>query len=122
MDGAEARPGRAVPVTAPSAIGFDLAARRLAELGNPTRLKLFHTLVRLGCAGASVGALQAQSGLPASTLAFHLRGLVAAGLVEQRRQGRTTLCIARIAAVEEVAAFLRRECCADLSTPRETAA
>lgn len=103
---------------------FDLAARRLAELGNPTRLKLFHALVRLGCRGASVGALQQVSALPASTLAFHLRGLVAAGLVEQRRQGRLTISIARIEAVEEVARFLRRECCTALAEPdrKDTAA
>ncbi len=91
---------------------FDLAARRLAELGNPTRLKLFHALVRLGCGGVSVGALQLEVGLPASTLAFHLRGLVAAGLVQQQRVGRQTLNFPRLDAVEEVAQFLRRECCA----------
>jgi DNA-binding transcriptional ArsR family regulator len=94
---------------------FELAARRLAELGNPTRLKLFHTLVRMGCEGASIGALRQASGLAASTLAFHLRGLVNAGLVEQRRAGRSIFCFARIEAVEDVARFLRRECCADLS-------
>lgn len=101
---------------------FDLAARRLAELGNPTRLKLFHALVRLGCDGVSVGTLQAESGLPASTLAFHLRGLVSAGLVAQRREGRSTLNVPRLDAVEAVAQFLRRECCAARTNAKESAA
>lgn len=101
---------------------FDLAARRLAELGNPTRLHLFHALVRRGCGGVSVRTLQAESGLPASTLAFHVRGLVSAGLVGQRREGRITLNFARLDAIEAVAQFLRRECCAAGITPKESAA
>lgn len=96
---------------------LDTAARRLAELGNPTRLALFRTLVRAGPDGLAVGALQDALGLPASTLAFHLRGLVTAGLVTQERAGRSVLCRPAFDVLDGVLAFLKEECCRDAARP-----
>jgi DNA-binding transcriptional ArsR family regulator len=90
---------------------IDTAAKRLAELGNRTRLEIFRLLVRAGQQGLTIGEIQARLAVPASTLAFHLRGLVGAGLVEQQRDGRKVWCRARYDVLNGVLAFLKEECC-----------
>jgi len=97
---------------------LDTAARVLAELGNRTRLEVLRLLVRAGPDGLSVGEIQAHLDLAASTLAFHLRGLVQVGLVAQERQGRLVLCRPCLAVLDEVMAFLRAECCLGVPAPR----
>lgn len=96
----------------------DTAARVLGELGNRTRLEVLRLLVRSGPDGLSVGEIQAHLDLAASTLAFHLRGLVQAGLVTQERHGRLVLCRPCLAVLDEVMAFLRAECCLGVPSPR----
>jgi DNA-binding transcriptional ArsR family regulator len=102
---------------------IEVAARRLAELGNPTRLQIVRLLVQAGREGLAIWELQARVGVPASTLAFHLRGLVTAGLVKQERQGRTVLCTIDLRATNATLAFVKENCCAGFSdaepaTPR----
>jgi DNA-binding transcriptional ArsR family regulator len=91
---------------------IETAARRLAELGNTTRLQIVRLLVRAGTEGLAIGELQSHLGVPASTLAFHLRGLVSAGLVAQRRQGRVVQCTPQYAAIDATLAFVKEHCCA----------
>jgi len=95
---------------------IEIAARRLAELGNPTRLQIVRMLVQAGGDGLAIGELQAGLGVPASTLAFHLRGLVTAGLVEQEKQGRTVRCTIDSHAINATLAFVKENCCAGFST------
>lgn len=92
---------------------LELAAKRLAELGHATRLSIFRHLVRCGRQGCPVGDVQRILQIPGSTLSHHLARLVSAGLVEQRRDGRTLYCIPRFEALDETMAFLTEECCAD---------
>jgi len=87
------------------------AARRLAALGNPTRLRVFRLLVRAGPDGVNVGELQRHLRVPASTLAHHLSTLAGAGLIEQRRHGREVLCHASYAAMNALVAYLTDQCC-----------
>jgi ArsR family transcriptional regulator, arsenate/arsenite/antimonite-responsive transcriptional repressor len=91
---------------------LDTAARRLAELGNATRLEIVRLLVRAGPEGLAIGEIQSRLGTPASTLAFHLRGLVTAGLVVQARQGRTVRCTPCFDLINETLAFVKENCCA----------
>lgn len=91
---------------------IDTAARGLAELGNTTRLQIVRLLVQAGGEGLAIGALQSHLGVPASTLAFHLRGLVSAGLVAQRREGRMVRCTPEYAAIDATLAFVKEHCCA----------
>jgi ArsR family transcriptional regulator, arsenate/arsenite/antimonite-responsive transcriptional repressor len=95
---------------------IDIAARRLAELGSPTRLQIVRLLVQAGRNGLAIGELQARLGVPASTLAFHLRGLVTAGLVEQEKQGRSVRCTIDSRAINATLAFVKENCCAGFST------
>ncbi|MEM9699010.1 MAG: metalloregulator ArsR/SmtB family transcription factor [Pseudomonadota bacterium] len=90
------------------------AATRFAALGSEQRLSVLRTLVRAGPEGLSIGTLGERTGVTGSTLTHHLKLLAAAGLVQQERQGRSTICAA--VAFEEVQAlahFLMTECCAD---------
>lgn len=91
---------------------IEIAAKRLAELGHTTRLKVFRHLVRCGDEGCSVGELQQMLDIPGSTLTHHVGKLVAAGLVEQRREGRVLHCVPKFEALNETIAFLTEECCA----------
>ncbi|TQF84858.1 helix-turn-helix transcriptional regulator [Elioraea sp. Yellowstone] len=90
---------------------LDEAAARLAQLGNRSRLEIMRLLIKAGPDGLSVGEIQAHLAMPASTLAFHLRGLVSAGLVRQTKDGRTVLCRPCFEVLTEVTDFLRQECC-----------
>ncbi len=94
------------------AMDRDLAARCLGELGNLTRLDVYRLLVRAGPAGLNIGEIQERLDIPASTLAFHLRGLVNAGLVAQQKAGRETVCRANHRQLNAVIAFLLEKCCA----------
>ena len=88
-----------------------LAARCLAELGNLTRLDIYRLLVRAGPPGLNITDIQTRLDVPASTLAFHLRGLVGAGLVAQEKAGRTVICRAQYHRANAVIEFLREHCC-----------
>jgi ArsR family transcriptional regulator, arsenate/arsenite/antimonite-responsive transcriptional repressor len=88
-----------------------LAARCLAELGNLTRLDIYRLLVRAGPPGLNITEIQTRLDVPASTLAFHLRGLVNAGLVLQEKIGRAVICRVQYSRMNAVIAFLREHCC-----------
>lgn len=100
-----------------------LAARCLAELGNLTRLDVYRLLVRAGPDGLNITEIQARLDVPVSTLTFHLRGLVAAGLVARERVGRAVICRAQHKQLNAVIDFLRDQCCQGLeaTTPKRRA-
>ena len=100
-------------IRAHSAMDIERAAQGFSACGSEARLAVLRILVRAGDDGLSVGRLQRRSGLPASTLAHHLRFLTAGGLVEQKRRGRTVINRASYRHIEELAEFLLVECCAD---------
>ena len=95
-----------------NALSLSSAAQALAALGHEARLSVFRLLVRSGHGGLNVGEICAHLDMPASTLAHHLRALVAAGLVTQERQGRIILNRADYQAMESLLEFLGDECCA----------
>lgn len=90
---------------------LETTAKRLAELGNPTRLSIFRYLVKVGPGGAPVGQIQKEIGIPGSTLSHHINRLVAVGLILQIRESRILHCIPQFEALEEVIKFLLSECC-----------
>jgi len=92
---------------------LDDAAARLEALGNPTRLKIYRTLVRAGAEGMSVGRLQAKLDAAASTLSHHIKSLMIVGLVTQVREATTLVCHANYELMHELLGYLAEECCAD---------
>lgn len=87
------------------------AAKALKELGHPTRLAIFKRLVKAGYKGLAVGIIQQDLGIPGSTLSHHIASLASAGLLHQRRDGRTLFCVAEFEQLNAVIVFLQDECC-----------
>jgi len=92
---------------------LDDAAARLEALGNPTRLRIYRTLVRAGGPGLPVGKLQAKLDIAPSTLSHHLKALIAVGLISQQRHATTLVCHANYEIMQSLVDFLIAECCAD---------
>jgi ArsR family transcriptional regulator, arsenate/arsenite/antimonite-responsive transcriptional repressor len=97
-------------------IAIEEAAQGFAAAGSEPRLAVLLVLVRAGQGGLTVGEIQERLGIPASTLAHHLKFLAAAGLVEQEKQGRTIVNRAAYARLQTLANFLLTECCSEPST------
>lgn len=95
------------------------AAKKMAELGNTTRLSIFRLLVKSGPAGLRVGEVQKVLDIPGSTLSHHISRMVNVGLVEQKRESNVLYCTPRIEAVRELTDYLLSECCSgDMSINR----
>jgi len=97
-------------------------ARALAALGHEARLDVYRLLVRAGDDGLIVGDIATHTGLPLSTLAHHLRTLVAAKLVVQERRGREVINRADYASMNAALAFLTDECCQGVALARKDVA
>jgi DNA-binding transcriptional ArsR family regulator len=92
---------------------LDDAASRLEALGNPTRLRIYRSLVRAGREGMPVGRLQARLDIAASTLSHHLKALIGVGLVSQAREGTTLICHANYDMMRGLIDYMVEECCAE---------
>ncbi|MBW1698807.1 MAG: helix-turn-helix transcriptional regulator [Deltaproteobacteria bacterium] len=90
----------------------EVAAKRLSELGNATRLAIFRYLVKVGPEGVPVGQIQKALEIPASTLSHHISRLVSVGLIKQQRASRTLYCTTQYDSLRELIDFLQSECCA----------
>jgi len=89
------------------------AASRLEALGNPTRLRIYRTLVKAGDLGLPVGKLQSRLSVPASTLSHHLKTLLIVGLITQERDATTLICRANYPVMRGLMEFLVAECCTE---------
>ena len=92
---------------------WEEAAQGFAAMGSEARLQVLRALIRAGDAGLTIGDLQDRTGIAPSTLAHHMKFLAGAGVVVQERQGRTTINRACFDKLENLAAFILSECCAD---------
>ena len=102
-----------------------IAVASLSALAQGMRLRIFRVLVGAGPQGMTPGALAATLGVAASTLSFHLKELMRAGLVSQERDGRNLIYRPSIAHMNALLAYLTAHCCqgiacetvADLAEP-----
>lgn len=85
--------------------------KSLAALAQPSRLRVFRTLVVAGPLGLTPGALGEELGVAATTLSFHLKELTNAGLVSQQRDGRNLIYRAAYEQMNAVLAYLTAHCC-----------
>lgn len=90
---------------------IEIIAKALKELGHPTRLTIFKRLVKAGEQGIAVGVVQEELNIPGSTLSHHISSLASAGLIKQRREGRTLYCVVEYEKLLSVISFLQDECC-----------
>ena len=87
------------------------AVGALGALAQEHRLALFRLLVQAGKDGMPAGALAAALGVPNSSLSFHLAHLTRAGLIEQRREGRSLIYSADYQAMDRLVGYLMENCC-----------
>ena len=99
---------------------LDDAAAHLEALGNPTRLKIYRTLVRAGDAGLPVGRLQDKLKIAPSTLSHHIKALMVVGLINQVRDATTLVCHANYDVMRGLVDFLVAECCSDSAEGKDT--
>jgi DNA-binding transcriptional ArsR family regulator len=85
--------------------------RSLAALAQPVRLRVFRCLVVGGRAGLTPGALADELQVPATTLSFHLKELMNAGLVSQQRDGRYLIYRAGFDHMNTLLSYLTAHCC-----------
>jgi ArsR family transcriptional regulator len=83
----------------------------LAALAQAMRLRIFRALVGAAPQGLTPSALCATLGVPASTLSFHLKELMHAGLVSQEREGRHLIYKPSLAHMNALLAYLTAHCC-----------
>lgn len=87
------------------------AVTSLAALAQGMRLRIFRALVGAGPQGLTPGALSATLDVPASTLSFHLKELLYAGLVSQERDGRNLIYRPSLDQMNALLTYLTAHCC-----------
>jgi len=87
------------------------AIEALGALAQEHRLQLFRLLVQAGAEGMAAGDLARAIAIPNSSLSFHLAHLTRAGLIEQRRAGRSLIYSADYRAMDRLVAYLMENCC-----------
>jgi DNA-binding transcriptional ArsR family regulator len=87
------------------------AVSALKALAHPNRLALYRLLVQASDGGSTVGTLQSTTRHAGATLTNHLNVLRRAGLVSDRRDGRSIWCCADYARMNALLAYLTENCC-----------
>lgn len=99
-----------------------VAVEGFGALAQPARLRVFRLLVEALPLWLPAGEIAERTGLPPSTLSFHLDRLARAGLVRSRRRGRSIRYTADCQAVGELIGYLTDNCCRGTAArPKETA-
>jgi DNA-binding transcriptional ArsR family regulator len=93
------------------------AVAALAALAQASRLSVFRLLIAAGPAGLAAGKLSEASGVPPSSLSFHLKTLSHTGLVTSRQEGRCVIYAANFPAAADLVAFLTENCCGGKPCP-----
>ena len=88
-----------------------IAVASLAALAQGMRLRVFRALVGAAPRGMTPGEITAVLDVPGSTLSFHLKELMHAGLVTQQREGRRLIYRPSIAQMNALLAYLTAHCC-----------
>jgi DNA-binding transcriptional ArsR family regulator len=91
------------------------ALQVLSALAQDSRLAIFRLVIQHGPGGLSAGAIAEQLGIPNATLSFHLKELTRAGLLRGRQEGRFIFYAPEIDRMNDLIAFLTKDCCAGQS-------
>ncbi len=86
-------------------------AQMFSAMGTEPRLRIMRVLLSAHPDGMIVGDIQAEVGIPGSTLSHHLEKLKNVGLAKVQRE-HTCLCYsANTQSLQELLEFLYEECC-----------
>lgn len=87
------------------------ALSAFAALSQPTRLDVFRLLIKAGSHGLLAGEISEVLDIRQNTMSAHLTILVQAGLLKNRREGRTIRYHADHKGLRGLLAFLMEDCC-----------
>src|SRR5450755_2326349 len=86
-------------------------ADMFGALANDARLRILRLLLSAHPGGMIAGDIQAELGIPNSTLSHHLEKLRSEDLARVRRDGSFLWYTANTEALQEILTFLYAECC-----------
>ncbi len=87
------------------------AVAAFAALSQPTRLDVFRLLVKAGEDGLRAGEISERLDVRQNTMSANLTVLVQAGLIRNRREGRTIRYHVDLDGMRGLLAFLMEDCC-----------
>ncbi|WP_010584589.1 ArsR/SmtB family transcription factor [Schlesneria paludicola] len=87
------------------------AIRALSALAHEYRLRIFRLLAKHGTDGMAAGKIAEQLELPAATLSFHVKELLHAGLIVDRRESRSIIYSLNPSVMRCLLDFLLDDCC-----------
>lgn len=90
---------------------IEIAVNSLAALAQKSRLAVFRYLVERGPLGATPGELVAHFDMSPSSLSFHLKALLHAGLIDAEQISRSITYRANYESMQELIDFLTENCC-----------
>lgn len=90
----------------------DRTVAQLAALAQSTRLAVFKALMRAGPEGIAAGQIARSLDVAPNTLSAHLGVLQRAGLIGQRREGRSIIYSVVLPSVSGLIDTLVNDCCA----------
>lgn len=83
----------------------------LAALAQESRLAVFRLLVQAGPEGLAASKIAEQLDIPPSSLSFHLKELMHAEMVSQKKVGRSLIYSANFDTMNALLGFLTQNCC-----------
>jgi len=83
----------------------------LSALAQETRLDVFRLLVKAGETGMFAGEIADRLGIRQNSLSSNLAILVQAGLLKNRREGRSIRFFANMEGMHALLSFLLEDCC-----------
>jgi ArsR family transcriptional regulator len=83
----------------------------LYALAQDSRLAIFCALVQAGPEGLAAGKIAEAVAISPSSVSFHMKELLGANMVSFRTEGRFVFYAANFAAMDELVAFLTKNCC-----------
>ncbi|KQT13110.1 ArsR/SmtB family transcription factor [Ramlibacter sp. Leaf400] len=96
--------------------------KALAALAQPVRLQVFRALVIAGQQGMTPSTMAEGLAMPPSSLSFHLKELMNAGLVTQERASRNLIYRAAFDQMNSLLGYLTDNCCQGAECAVEAAA
>lgn len=83
----------------------------LASLAQESRLDIFRILVQAGPEGLPAGKISEMTGIPPSTMSFHLKEMSHAGMVYSRQESRFVIYSANFETMNSLIGYLTENCC-----------
>jgi DNA-binding transcriptional ArsR family regulator len=92
-----------------------IAILALSALAQDSRLAIYRTLVQAGANGLAAGKISEITGIPPSSLSFHLKELNYANLVNSRQEGRFVFYATNFSTMNELISYLTENCCGGIA-------